>query len=98
MEAEHCTKQGCTEKFRTSNYTEIETSPKEEWDIVVKGAPCRDQDMKFNRKIPVIADLCELPLKRKAELLKSEVIAIVMYTGPMVNKHCVLEWDLRFCI
>ncbi len=86
MEAEHCTQQGCMERFRTSNYTEIETFPKQEWDIIMNGAPCREQDMRFNRRIPVVAELCDLPLTKKADLWKSEVIAIVMYTGPMVCK------------
>jgi hypothetical protein len=91
MEAEHCTQQGCTERFRTSNYTEIESNPKKEWGIIMKGAACTEKDMRFNRRIPVVSDLCELPLTKKADLKKCEVIAIVMYTGPMVSKHKVLQ-------
>jgi hypothetical protein len=84
MEAEHCTLEGCEENFRTSNYTEIETSPKKEWKIIMEGAPCSERDMRFNRRIPVITELCERPLAKKAILQKAEIIAIVMYTGPMV--------------
>ncbi len=84
MASEHCTQQGCMEKFKTSNYTEIETYPKLEWDIIMKGAPCPEHDMRFNRRIPVISDLEKLPLAKKASLHREEVIAIVMYTGPMV--------------
>ena len=91
MEAEHCTLGGSTELFKTSNYTEIESHPKKEWDIVMKGAPCPDRDMRFNRRIPVISDLCELPLAKKADLKKAEVIAIVMYTGPMVSRVITLQ-------
>ncbi len=84
MEAEHCTQAGSTQKFKTTNYTEIESYPKQEWEIIMKGAACPEHDMRFNRRIPVVSELCELPLAKKAALLKAEVIAIVMYTGPMV--------------
>ncbi len=75
------------EKFKTSNYTEIESCPKQEWEIVMKGAPCPAKDMRFNRRIPEISKLCELPLAKKALLQKAEVVAIVMYTGPMVSRE-----------
>ncbi len=84
MESEHCTQQGCSKVFKTLNYTQIESYPKKEWEIVVKGVPCSDKEMRFNRRIPVIAELCELSLAKKASLQRVEVIAIVMYTGPMV--------------
>jgi hypothetical protein len=90
MEAEHCTLPGCEQIFQTSNYTEIKTCPKKEWEIIMMGAPCPEHDMRFNRRIPVITELCELPLAKKALLQKAEVIAVVMYTGPMVCRHCVL--------
>jgi hypothetical protein len=87
MESEHCTQQGWNGVFRTMNYTQIESFPKKEWYIVVKGSPCSDKEMKFNRKIPVIDELCELSLAKRACLQRAEVIAIVMYTGPMVYLH-----------
>ena len=86
MEAEHCTRGGSEEKFNTLNYTEIESWPKQEWDIVMKKIPCPERDMRFNRRIPEVSKLCELPLAKKALLQKAEVIAIVMYTGPMVSR------------
>jgi hypothetical protein len=99
MEAEHCTQGGSMQKFRTLNYTEIESYPKKEWEIVMKGAPCPDGDMRFNRRIPVISELCDLPLAKKAELKNAEVIAIVMYTGPMVCRHCVApSGSNHFCL
>jgi hypothetical protein len=94
MEAEHCTREGCMEIFVTSNYTEIKSYPKKEWDIIVKGGSCPESDMKFNRRIPIIKDLCELPLTKKAGLIRAEVIAVVMYTGPMV---CIYRlWFFAF--
>jgi hypothetical protein len=36
------------------------------------------------RRIPKIADLMELPVAKRALLLEVEVIAVVLYTGPMV--------------
>jgi hypothetical protein len=90
MEAEHCTREGSMEKFVTLNYTEIESYPKKEWEIIVKGGPCPEKDMRFNRRIPIIDDLCKLPLATKAALQRAEVIAVVMYTGPMVCKHSII--------
>jgi hypothetical protein len=84
MESEHCTQRGSTETFRTLNYTEIESCPRKEWEIIMKSAPCPERDMRFNRRIPVVSVLCELPLAKKAALQRAEVIAIVLYTGPMV--------------
>jgi hypothetical protein len=72
------------DRFRTLNHTEIESYPKKEWEIIVKGFPCPEEDLRFNRRIPLISELFELPLTKKAKLQKAEVIAIVMYTGPMV--------------
>ncbi len=89
MESEHCTKNGCMEKFRTSNrtsnYSGFESYPKKEWEVIVQGTRCPEEEMRFNRRIPNISDLCELPLTKKAKLEKAEVIAVVMYTGPMVS-------------
>jgi hypothetical protein len=57
----------------------------------MKGAACPEHDMRFNRRIPVVFKLCELPLAKKAALLKAEVIAIVMYTCPMVHRHVIIR-------
>jgi hypothetical protein len=94
MEAEHCTLLGSMQTFRTSNYTEIESYPKKEWEIIMKGAPCPEHDMRFNRRIPVISELCELPLAKKACLQRAEVIAVVMYTGPMVSWQCHRNFEV----
>jgi hypothetical protein len=93
MRAEHCTRGGSMEKFKTLNYTEIESWPKQEWEIIMKEVSCPQKDMRFNRRIPEVSELCELPLAKKAHLQKAEVIAIVMYTGPMVIRHCFIHLE-----
>ena len=84
MEMEHCIQPGCDIRFTTLNYTEIQTCPRREWDIVAQKATCDKNELRCNRRIPAIDDLLELTLTKNAKLLKAEVIAIVLYTGPMV--------------
>ncbi len=85
MEAEHCTLPGFNVSFRTSNYTEIESNPKKEWEIVMKKVSCPAEHMRFNRRIPDLEKLLVLPIAKKSGLSRAEIIAIVMYTGPMVT-------------
>lgn len=85
MEAEHCTLGGCDEPFTTLNHTEIQSTPRKEWQIVMGVTPCPQEHMRFNRRIPVIKDLLALPLAAQARLTDAEVTAIVLYTGPMVS-------------
>jgi hypothetical protein len=85
MEAEHCSGKGCSHEFETLNYTKIKTSPKKEWGIVVDRIPCPQEDMKYSRRIPDIDSLLKLPLSKRANLTRHEVIAVVLYTGPMVS-------------
>ena len=42
--------------------------------------------MTFGREIPKIADLMKLEVATNAKLLEVEVIAVVLYTGPMVRR------------
>jgi hypothetical protein len=41
---------------------------------------------RYDRRIPDIKELLWLPIARKAKLLEVEVIAVVLYTGPMVRR------------
>ncbi len=41
---------------------------------------------RFGREIPRIADLMKLEVAKNAKLLEVEVIAVVLYTGPMVRR------------
>ncbi len=88
MEDEHCIKKGSCFEFQTLNYNRIKSYPKKEWDIVMKKMPCPDEDKHINRRIPDIDELLNLPQAVKAKLQKSEVIAVVLYTGPMVSFQC----------
>ena len=87
MRAEHCTLGGSEVRFSTLNYTKIESWPKREWEIVMHEASCTKDEMRFNRRVPIISDLLQLPLAKEARLSKAEIIAIVLYTGPMVRSH-----------
>jgi hypothetical protein len=40
---------------------------------------------RHGRRIPVIDELMVLPITMKAKLCREEVIAVVLYTGPMVR-------------
>ena len=40
---------------------------------------------RFERRIPKIPDLMQLPQVSSASLRQEEVIAVVLYTGPMVS-------------
>jgi hypothetical protein len=87
MEKEHRSKS----RFTTPNYG-LTTCPAEEWRIVVKG------DIKFekeyngqSRKIPNYSKLLKAdqskPDGQRAGLTEEEIIAIILYTGPMVRKY-----------
>ena len=83
MRREHCSKEGCDHMFVTSNYN-IETCAKREWFIVVDK---RDDlaDMGNKRRLLDISELMLLPMVQKSRLTRHEVIAVVLYTGPMVT-------------
>ncbi len=83
MKAEHCTKEGCDFEFETSK--KRKKTSKREWAIVVDGEPLKPGENSGGRKIPNIGDLVLLPMSVKADLLKIEIIALVLYTGPMVR-------------
>jgi hypothetical protein len=96
MEAEHCHGEDSKTFFTTTNY-KIRTCAYDEWQIVVHcdtSIP-RPADMRHRRRIPKIPELIELvnqPETAAAKLSRAEVIAVVMYTGPMYEKYnCVLR-------
>jgi WD40 repeat protein len=81
MRQEHCERAGCEVEFTTGNY-KITTTPKREWQYVVENnATC--PSMEFGRRIVPISELLELEVSKSANLREEEVIAIVLYTGPM---------------
>ncbi len=93
MKAEHCFKAGFDLEFTTPNYHFVTTAVRE-WMIVVERAACQPQNMGHGRVIKDLEECCKLGQKQ-GNLRREEVIAVVLYTGPMVidfthslNLHC----------
>uniref|UniRef100_A0A7S0M388 NAD(P)(+)--arginine ADP-ribosyltransferase n=1 Tax=Cryptomonas curvata TaxID=233186 RepID=A0A7S0M388_9CRYP len=82
MKAEHCTKLGCDIEFATSNY-KIETTARREWAIVVEKEPLTTSEDGHGRRVPDMEKLKFLPITIKAKMLQIEIVALVLYTGPM---------------
>jgi WD40 repeat protein len=80
MRQEHCERAGCDVQFTTGNY-KITTTPRQEWQYIVESVPC--PDMGHERRLVLISELLQLDISKTAKLCEEEVIAIVLYTGPM---------------
>ncbi len=96
MQAEHCTKACCDTEFTTSNYL-ITTTPRREWRFVVE-MEAADADMRHGRRAVDIDQLSQLDTARTAKLSRVELIAVVLYTGPMVNpplQQCAVCTPIR---
>jgi hypothetical protein len=85
MKAEHCIKDGSDFEFET--FKKKKKTSKREWAIVVDNVPLNAGEDGGGRKIPNIDDLMLLSMSVKAKLLKIEIIALVLYTGPMVSAN-----------
>ena len=84
MKAEHCSKAGSNVEFETLNYS-IKSTPYREWCLIVEKVKVSPEpDMRFGRRIPDIDELMNLDVAKRAKLNRPEVIAVVLYTGPMV--------------
>ena len=93
MEDEHCNMPNSDTTFNSSNY-DIETTARQEWQVVCTGAfptSCSEEYKRksnaFNRKIRKLKDLMKLDSVRADSngengLSEAEVKAIVLYTGP----------------
>ncbi len=84
MKAEHCVKEGFRTEFLSVNYGLL-TWPCKEWGIVVDGDTVPLKDRRSNRHIPVVADLLQGTRAVESKLTRPEVIAFILYTGPMVS-------------
>jgi hypothetical protein len=85
MRAEHCSLGGHDFKLYASNYG-VTSTPAQEWLYVVgdaKGQPVPCPDVDHGRRICSIEVHLETLLAKKAKLTRAEIIAVVMYTGPM---------------
>jgi hypothetical protein len=85
MRQEHCERAGCNTQFTTGNY-KITTTPRKEW-LYIAGDEAGQQeacaDMDHGRRIVRISELMKLKLAIDAQLTEVEMLAIVLYTGPM---------------
>jgi hypothetical protein len=88
MEAEHCHKEDSKAVFTSRNYG-ISTCAHDEWQLVVQGSTgaSHNADMRHGRVIPKIEELLKLPMTTDAGLSRAEVIAVVLYTGPLYEKY-----------
>ena len=81
MRTEHC--HDPSRPFTTLNYG-ITTTPSREWAIVNSLAECPDAERRHGRRIPSVDRLLALDRAVSAQLTRPEVLAVVLYTGPMV--------------
>ncbi len=101
MRQEHCEKAGCTTPFTTGNY-KITTTPKHEWLYIAGGdtgdlVPC--PDMGHGRRIVLISELMQLKLAIDAKLTEVELLAVVLYTGPMFQvRHVPARVCTLMCV
>jgi hypothetical protein len=97
MTAEHCSKAGASKDFTSSNYG-ITTNPQREWLIVVGTLQCPRNQMAYGRKIQPISSLVASDGAQRAGLSEVEIIAVVLYTGPMVRLQIthIIQENSRF--
>ena len=84
MEAEHCRRAGSQVYFVTGNYN-IRTCPAIEWAITVCG-DLTHADMRHERRLKKIEESMKTEIVLTSGLIRCEVIAVVLYTGPMVSR------------
>jgi alkylhydroperoxidase/carboxymuconolactone decarboxylase family protein YurZ len=84
MEAEHCSYPSSCFEFHTANYGII-TTPDREWNIVACKALCAEEHRHHDRQIPDVDTLVASRAAVAAGLRREEIIALVLYTGPMVR-------------
>ena len=83
MELEHCHHKCADTEFTTPNYN-ITTTSKSEYRIVAFEKECPVQHMRHGRNIRRINKLRALQIVMEANLSDEEIMAVVLYTGPMV--------------
>ena len=95
MQREHCDSKDSQKEFKTGNYN-ITTFPKREWLFAVDGI-LKGVDMRHERVVRDVDQLLEehnnLVSSDDAKLRRTEVIAVVLYTGPMVSCNARSVFD-----
>ena len=94
MKREHCNAPDSQQKFKTSNYDLI-TCSSEEWRIVENCDKMMEKKSAHNRVIPDYKDLMKSDIAQRAKMKECEIIAVILYTGPMVSDQF---WDLIFAL
>ena len=99
MEMDHCSGKGCREYFVTNNY-KIKTCPFDEWQLTVLhnlSMAKSPEATAHNRRILPISELMQVDVVIQAKLTRHEVIAVVLYTGPMVSYLCPVHRPFGPC-
>ena len=87
MEAEHCNLGGFDHLFRNNT-----TWPAKEWAITVRDDHSQAHvGSSGSRQLRKIEDLMKEDVVSRAGLTRPEVIAVVLYTGPMVSRKHNLD-------
>eukprot|EP00291_Cryptomonas_curvata_P027813 CAMPEP_0172212760 /NCGR_PEP_ID=MMETSP1050-20130122/37213_1 /TAXON_ID=233186 /ORGANISM="Cryptomonas curvata, Strain CCAP979/52" /LENGTH=288 /DNA_ID=CAMNT_0012893511 /DNA_START=614 /DNA_END=1477 /DNA_ORIENTATION=+ len=91
IQDEHTAMWGCDAEFTTLNYG-LRTTPRKEYAISTAARPCPAEDMldRNGGRVRVIRRLDELrPLKlsQEASLTDDEILAVVLYSGPMFQVY-----------
>ena len=84
MKLEHCFLEGCNTNFTTNNFNLV-TTPRHEWRLVLGEETPNCEDQQFVRRIPSYMQLGDLEVVKTASLTPAEIIAVILYTGPMVS-------------
>eukprot|EP00960_Hanusia_phi_P065872 766240-Hanusia_phi.AAC.1 len=85
IQTEHCARGDSAEEFFSHNYGSM-TTPRQEWSAVTD-ARRRKHLSVGNRRIRPVDEILKLPDVVKAGLIKEEVLALQLYTGPMFVKY-----------
>ena len=89
MEREHCNMPDSHVKFKTTNYG-LTTCPADEWRIVKICDKRFEASTPHKRVIPRFQSLKKEALAQRANLDEEEIIAVILYTGPMVTRDLFL--------
>jgi hypothetical protein len=90
MEREHCKMPDSHVKFKTTNYG-LTTCPADEWRIVKICDKRFEASTPHKRVIPRFQSLKKEALAQRANLDEEEIIAVILYTGPMVSRALYLS-------
>jgi hypothetical protein len=85
MRSEHCSREGSCHVFVTPNYN-ITTQPRSEWLYIVgdeQGHRLACPDMSHGRRMVAIEEHMKNDLAVRSGLTRVEMIAVVLYTGPL---------------